>query len=140
MQIKIKNQSHYQLSNSQKAARMFKDILLKEEKVDQDKEHFWVVGLTTQNKIKYIELVTLGILDESLIHPREVFRLAIMKGVTSVIVCHNHPSGNCEPSKEDIIFTKKLKKANNIIGINLLDHIIINTNTGYYSFADRGGI
>ncbi|MFC1620808.1 JAB domain-containing protein [Candidatus Omnitrophota bacterium] len=140
MQIKIKNQSRYELSNSQKAARMFKSILLEEERIDQDKEHFWVVGLTTQNKIKYIELVTLGILDENLIHPREVFRLAIMKGVASVIVCHNHPSGNCEPSEEDVIFTKKLKNANDIIGINLLDHIIINTNNGYYSFADRGGI
>lgn len=100
-------------------------FLRKESEIDRDKEHFWVLGLNSRNMTNYIELVSLGTLDYCHAEPREVFRLAIMRACKKIIVCHNHPSGGTDPSPEDIITTKRLKKAGNIIGIKLIDHIII---------------
>jgi len=114
-------------------------ILKTESDIDQDKEHFWSFGLNTSNKIKYVELVSLGILNQTIIAPREVFRQAIREGIFAVIVCHNHPSGSLKPSIEDRKFTEKLRRSGEIIGIKLLDHIIIST-SDHYSFLDEGGL
>jgi len=100
-------------------------FLKNENEIDRDKEHFWVLGLNSQNKTNYIELVALGTLDSCPVEPREVFRLAIVRACKKIIVCHNHPSGMTDPSTEDILATKRLKKAGNIIGIKLIDHVII---------------
>jgi len=112
-------------------------ILKKEEEIDQDKEHFWVLGLNTRGTTKYIELVSLGILDQSLIHPREVFGFAITKRVASIILCHNHPSGDLEPSEDDLGITKRLVEAGKILGIEVLDHVIISTDH-YLSLKEKG--
>ena len=112
-------------------------ILKSESTIDQDKEHFWSIGLDASNKVKYVELVCLGILNQAVTAPREIFRLAIMEGVLSLIVCHNHPSGSLQPSPEDRRFTSQIEKAGNIIGIKLLDHVIIGKE-GHYSFSDEG--
>jgi len=100
-------------------------ILNAEEESDQMKEHLWAIGLNSRNMIQYVELVSLGTINESLIHPREVFRSAIIKGAVSLIIAHNHPSEECAPSEEDITITKRLKEAGKIIGISLLDHVIV---------------
>ncbi len=100
-------------------------FLKNESEIDRDKEHFWVLGLNSKNMTNYIELVSLGTLDCCYAEPREVFRLAIMRACKKIIVCHNHPSGGTGPSPGDIIATKRLKKAGNIIGIKLIDHVII---------------
>ena len=71
------------------------------------------------------EMVTKGILDSSLIHPREVFRSAIIKNAASIIIAHNHPSGKINPSQDDIMATKQLVKAGDILGIPLIDHVIV---------------
>ncbi|MCR4313599.1 MAG: JAB domain-containing protein, partial [Candidatus Roizmanbacteria bacterium] len=73
-------------------------ILKKEDKVDQNKEHLWVFHLDCRNKIKMLELVSLGILNSSLVHPREVFTRAVGERAAQIIIAHNHPSGSCEPS------------------------------------------
>jgi len=114
-------------------------ILKTENEIDQNKEHFWSFGLDVSNKIKYVELVSLGILNQTIVAPREVFRQAIREGIYSIIVCHNHPSDSLKPSVEDRKFTDKLCKAGEIVGIKLLDHVIIGTN-GHYSFSDEGGL
>ena len=114
-------------------------ILKTESEIDQDKEHFWSIGLDASNKVKYIELVSLGILNQAITAPREVFRLAIVQGVLSLIACHNHPSGSLQPSSEDRKFTGQLHRAGEIIGIKLLDHVIIGK-SGHYSFSDEGGL
>ena len=114
-------------------AIVLKSILSMEDQADQDKEHFWTIGINNKNQIKYIDLTHLGTLNQSIVHPRDVFRQAISFGVNSIIVGHNHPSGNPEPSTDDYNITEKLKKSGEILGIECLDHIIIG-NEFFYSF------
>ena len=89
------------------------------------KEHFLVLCLDTRNRLINSKLVSIGSLDTSIVHPREVFKEAVSSCAASVIFAHNHPSGDPEPSKEDIELTKRLAKAGEIIGIDVLDHIIV---------------
>lgn len=89
------------------------------------KEYFKNILLNTKNEIIYSENISIGCLNSSLVHPREVFVNAIKKSASSLIIMHNHPSGNPDPSKEDIKITKRLIEVGKIIGIEILDHIII---------------
>lgn len=106
---------------------------------DANKEIFVVFCLNTKNKIISREIVTIGILDASLVHPREVFRKAILTNSKSIILAHNHPSGDPEPSNEDIKITKTLVEAGNLLDIKVLDHVIIVRN-GYTSLMMKGHI
>jgi DNA repair protein RadC len=92
---------------------------------ERDKECFAVFFLNTQNQIISREIISIGTLNASLIHPRECFRTAISKNCAAVIFVHNHPSGSLEPSDEDIAVTKRLKDAGKLIGIEVLDHVIV---------------
>ena len=89
------------------------------------KEFFKVLLLNTKNEIIMIEEVSIGNLNSAIVHPREVFTLAIKKSASSVILIHNHPSGNPQPSREDVALTKKLVDAGKILGIEVFDHLII---------------
>jgi DNA repair protein RadC len=89
------------------------------------KEHFLVLCLDTRNRLINRRLVSMGSLDTSIVHPREVFKDAVSSCAASVVFAHNHPSGDPEPSKEDIELTKRLARAGEIVGIEVLDHIII---------------
>ncbi|MBI5020554.1 MAG: hypothetical protein HZB59_03885 [Ignavibacteriales bacterium] len=104
---------------------------------DQVKERFVVLWLNSANRVIGFEIVTEGILNSSLIHPREVFRGAIVATSASAIIIHNHPSGNPEPSSDDLSITKQIVEAGKIIGIPIHDHIII-ADDNYTSFAERG--
>ena len=117
-----------EVKKPQQVAKIFQEILNSSDEFDQDKEMFWVLGLTSRKTIKFIELVSIGTIDASLVHPRETFRPAIVKAVPSVIFSHNHPSGSVEPSAEDIETTKRLVKAGKLLGIDVNDHIIISKN------------
>ena len=121
----LKENTKTKIKGAEDIAKIMTAILGVESQVDQDKEHFWVIGLTTRNVVKYIELVSLGSLNQTIANPREVFRTAIMQGVCSIIAVHNHPSEDTKESPEDKIITKQLVEAGKIIGIALLDHIII---------------
>jgi len=90
-----------------------------------EQEEFHVLLLNTQNRVIREILVSRGILDASLVHPREVFRAAILEGAASVVVVHNHPSGDPTPSPEDRVVTDRIAEAGRTIGIALLDHVII---------------
>lgn len=101
------------------------------------KEHFCVFFLDTQNRILGREIVSIGTLNTSLIHPRECFRTAILKNSASVIFVHNHPSGGLEPSAEDLNVTKRLIDSGKLIGIEVLDHVIV-TADSHTSLRDKG--
>ena len=106
---------------------------------DKKKEHFYALYLDTKNRIIEEELVSVGILDASLIHPREVFNSAVKISCCSVILVHNHPSGECEPSIADTEVTRMLCAAGELLGINVIDHIIIGNNN-YLSMKEKGVI
>jgi DNA repair protein RadC len=99
-------------------------------------EKFAVVFLDTKNQIMSWEVISVGSLNASIVHPREVFNKAIKKSAASVILVHNHPSGKTNPSREDIDITNRLIEAGKIVGINVLDHIIVGHNC-YYSFKEE---
>lgn len=99
---------------------------------DNKKEHFVIFYLDTRNQEICREIISIGTLNESLVHPREVFEPAIRNSAAQIIVAHNHPSGNPEPSEEDIQITMKLVEAGKLLGIELFDHIIV-TKENFFS-------
>jgi DNA repair protein RadC len=101
------------------------------------KERFVVFILNSKNAVQAVEFVSEGTLNSSVVHPREVFRAAILGIGASIIVAHNHPSGNLEPSREDMEITRQLCESGRIIGIPVHDHLIF-TDNGYTSFAEKG--
>ncbi len=104
---------------------------------DQVRERFVAFWLNSVNKVLGFEVITEGLLNSSLVHPREVFRGAIVATSAAILIAHNHPSGNPEPSAEDIAITKQLVEAGKIIGIPVHDHIIF-AGESFTSFAERG--
>jgi len=115
---------------------VFLDLLALEDEIDQDKEHFYVMHLDVRSRIKLVELVSLGTVDSALTHPRETFRRAVIAGSASIIVAHNHPSGDVDPSDEDTKVTKLLFEAGQLLGIKLLDHIIF-AKGKFFSFREN---
>ncbi len=100
------------------------------------KEHFVVFFLDTQNREIKRELISVGTLNASLIHPREVFEPAIKHNAAHIIVAHNHPSGGLEPSDQDLAITKRLCDSGSLLGIEVIDHVIV-AGTGYMSFKEK---
>ncbi len=104
---------------------------------DKAKEHFKLILLNARNKILGVSTISIGSLNASIVHPREVFKDAIVHNAYSVVLAHNHPSGDPEPSEDDLTMTKRLTEAGKILGIEVIDHIII-TQTGFFSFKEKG--
>lgn len=104
---------------------------------DLDREQLIVCCLDTKNQPTAINVVSVGSLNTSIVHPREVFKPAILSNSASIILFHNHPSGDPEPSKEDISISERIKESGIILGIKLIDHIIIG-NDSYCSLKERG--
>ena len=90
-----------------------------------DREHFGILCLDTKNKVTAIHTVSIGSLNSSIVHPREVFKAAILSNSNSIVLFHNHPSGDPTPSREDIEVTKRLEEAGEVLGIEILDHVIV---------------
>ncbi len=101
------------------------------------KEYFVGLYLDARNRLLHKETVSIGIVNASIVHPREVFEPALFHHAVAIIVAHNHPSGSLDPSREDIAVTRKLAGAGDLLGINLVDHIII-SNKGYLSMKEEG--
>jgi DNA repair protein RadC len=102
---------------------------------ESKKEHFVALYLNARKKLIHKEVISIGILDASLVHPREVFEPAVRELASQVIIVHNHPSGDSNPSEEDKEITDRIKEAGRLLGIELADHIII-TKKDYFSFSD----
>ncbi len=106
---------------------------------DDDREHFGVLFLNSQNGVNGYTEVSVGSLSASIVHPREVFRAAILWGAAHLIIVHNHPSGDPTPSKEDVALTRQLTEGARLLGIKLHDHVIIGSGTdAFVSLAQRG--
>jgi len=108
-----------------------------------DRENFIVLGLDTKNKVNFIETVSVGTVNGAMVHPREVFKSLITGNATSFIVAHNHPTGDCTASTQDIDITKRLQKAGELMGIDLLDSLIVTgdiNNENYVSLKSEGHI
>jgi DNA repair protein RadC len=103
-----------------------------------DREHFVVLMLDQKNQVIGIHTMSMGSLTASIVHPREVFKAAILANAATVICGHNHPSGDVQPSMEDRAITRRLADAGKLLGINVVDHIIIGREGTYFSFADEG--
>lgn len=103
---------------------------------EKDKEHIIVLYLDAKNRINKYETISMGTLNSSLIHPREIFKTAIKESTNALIVAHNHPSGDPTPSKDDCEITKELHAAGELLEIRMLDHVIIGKDN-YYSFKER---
>jgi len=117
--------------NSVSSARMVAELMAEEAKADR--ECFWVLHLNAKNEIIEKELVSMGTVSSSLVHPREVFKKAILNGSSSIITVHNHPSSNPAPSKDDRIIWTRLDEAGKIMGIQVLDHLIVSPSGKYFS-------
>ena len=104
----------------------------------ETKEHFITLHLDGKNRILCIDRVSVGSLNQSIVHPREVFKSAVYSSAAAIILVHNHPSLDPSPSREDIEITRRLKECGELLGIKLLDHIIIGD--GFTSFAELGMI
>jgi len=104
---------------------------------DKKQEYFICISLNGAHEVIKTRVVSVGLVNKTQIHPREVFADPITDRATSVVVAHNHPSGDTKPSKEDLEVTRVLKEASGILGINLLDHVIV-SRRGYYSFQEQG--
>lgn len=111
--------------------------LVMEEMRNLKQEHLKVIMLNTKNIVIFIKDVSIGSLNSSIVHPREVFCDAIRKSSASIIICHNHPSGDPVPSNEDINITYRLKECSKLLGVDLLDHLIIG-NGKYTSLKEKG--
>ncbi len=103
------------------------------------KERFMALLLNSRNQVIGINEVSVGTLSASLVHPREVFRPAILVGAAAIIVSHNHPSGDCAPSPEDKVATKRIQDSGQLLGIPLLDHVILaDGSESFFSFREHG--
>lgn len=119
-----------ELADPEKVYRLIKGKLK-----DYHREHFYIIALNSRNHS--IAEVSVGSLNASVVHPREVFAEAIKSKAASVIFAHNHPSGDPEPSEDDLVLTKKLVESGKILGIEVFDHIIV-VKDGFFSFKNKG--
>lgn len=137
MQVKLSELEKIRIVNSEDIYGVMQRILLRENKIERNKEHFWIIGLAQNGRILYIELISIGTINSAPADPMEVFSIALQKRTVKIILVHNHPSGNIKPSEEDKDITDRLIQVGNIINIKVLDHLIITEKT-YNSFSDTG--
>ena len=131
---KSKSEDKIKLNKAISIYDYFKDVL-----GDKKQEYFYCVYLDTKGNYLGKKCLFIGTINNSLVHPREIFKEAYLLSANGIICIHNHPSGDVSPSKEDILLTMKIKEIGIIHGINLIDHVIIGDNS-YYSFYDNGKI
>ena len=105
---------------------------------DADREYLLVISVDARSKALAVEIVSIGTVNVSLAEPREIFKHSILNNAAGIILVHNHPSGDCEPSREDRRLTKRIEKCGELLGIEMYDHVIIGD--GYYSFRENRGI
>ena len=110
---------------------------LKEKIGREKKEHFVILALDSRDNLNSISEVSIGTLNASLVHPREVFGPAISHSASQIILAHNHPSGDPEPSEDDLVITKRLVEAGKILGIEVTEHVVI-SKKDFFSFKDKG--
>ena len=137
MDIKLAKNDKGYIEGTDDVYNIMKNVLLRDNKIDQEKEHFWFVGMNLAGYILYIELIALGSYKSVDIEPMNVFRVAVMKNASRVIAIHNHPSGRLSPSVTDKDITDRLIQVGRILNIEFVDHLIISP-LSYTSFRSIG--
>ena len=137
MNIKLTEAERIKILNSDDLYGIMQKILLREHKIDQNREHFWVIGLENNHRILFIELISLGSVNKTIAEPMEVFSFALQKRAVKMVLCHNHPSGELKPSDADKDITDRLIQVGIIVETEVVDHLII-SNKSYLSFKDIG--
>ncbi len=137
MRVKLTRAQKIRVLNTQDLYKVMQDILLRENKIGRSKEHFWVVCLSTSNRILLIELISLGTKKECVIDPTEIFSFALQKRASQVIMVHNHPGGGLKPSLKDEDITDHMYQVGLFLDVPVIDHLIINEK-GFYSFVESG--
>ncbi len=137
MNVRLTKNQKIKIGSPEDIYSIMQQVLLRESRIAGEKEHFWVMGLATSNNISYIELVSLGSISTTIINPLEVFNLAVRKKSPKIILVHNHPSGNLEPSTADKDITNNIIDGGKTLTIEVLDHLVISAES-YYSFAENG--
>ncbi len=131
VQEKAKKESINRITNAENVFTLLQQYSTKQQ------EHFLLITLDGASQIIKKRVIHIGTLNQSLVHPREIFRPAIEDNSAGIIIAHNHPSGTLEASRADVQITERLKEVGKLVGIELLDHVIL-TKNGYYSFSDEG--
>ncbi|UII31025.1 DNA repair protein [Fulvivirga ulvae] len=137
MNVRLSQEQKIKVLNSEDLYKVMQQVLLRENKIDRNKEHFWVVCLASNNQILLIELISLGTVNQTLVEPMEVFSFALQKRAVQIIMVHNHPSGELKPTQSDIEVTDKMLAIGKFVNVPVIDHLII-TEEKYYSFVDSG--
>jgi DNA repair protein RadC len=127
------SKENYRISSPQDAYKVL------ERYKNKDQEHFFVLTLNGAHEVIKTHIISIGLANRTLVHPREVFRTAIKDNAVAVVLAHNHPSGNTDPSQDDREVTEIMKKAGKIIGIEVLDHMVFGKK-GFYSFLEKGDL
>jgi len=133
----ILKDANLKVASSDNVAALLQKWIAELDEVDRNKEYFFTVLFDTRNKLKVVDVISVGTVNASLVHPREVYKRAILESAVWLLIAHNHPSGNSEPSNEDLKVTERIVNAGGIIGIELQDHIILGSGQ-YYSFRENG--
>jgi DNA repair protein RadC len=137
MTVKLHKAQKIKILNSLDIATIMQTILLRETKIDRNKEHLWLVALDAENRIMMIELVSLGSNRQTIAEPMEIFSFALQKQASKIILVHNHPSGNVTPSPGDRGLTEQMMAIGKFIRLPVVDHLIISENS-HFSFLDSG--
>lgn len=137
MNVNLSKADKIKLLNSESIYSIMQKILLREDDIEQDKEHFWILGLANNNRLLFVELISLGSVNKTIVEPMEVYSMALQKRAVKIILCHNHPSGELKPSVEDQDITDRLIQVGRIVNLPVLDHLII-SDISYLSFDDIG--
>ncbi|NOQ27158.1 MAG: DNA repair protein [Bacteroidales bacterium] len=137
MNVQLSEADKIKILNSDDIYSIMQRVLLRENKIDQDREHFWVIGLANNNRLLFVELISKGTINKTLVEPMEVFSLALQKRAVRIMLVHNHPSGELKPSASDKDITDRLIQVGIIVETQVLDHLII-SDKSYLSFEDTG--
>lgn len=137
MDISLTEEERIKILNADDLYFIMQKILLREQKIDQNREHFWIIGLENNNRLLFIELISLGSVNKVLVEPMEVFSFALQKRAVKIILVHNHPSGELKPSDQDKDLTDRLIQVGRIVNTPVEDHLIISERS-YLSFLDIG--
>ena len=137
MNIKLKGKKKLVVNSAADIFAIMQPVLMRENRIDRNREHFWTISLDSASKILNIELVSLGSVNQTVVEPMEVFSVPLQKRAVTIILIHNHPSGKLIPSPKDKDITDRLIQCGFMMHVPVLDHLII-TETAYYSFEETG--
>jgi len=137
MAVRLTEDQKIRVLNADDLFRIMQQVLLREKKIDRNKEHFWLVCLALNNQVLMIELISLGSVKTIVVEPMDVFGFALQKRAVKLIIVHNHPGGELKPSKADLKLTEKMMAIGRFLETPIVDHLII-SEKAFYSFEVSG--